>query len=292
MPQIRPEQIIDTSQDSGLSRYNPPSEPVRKQTVTPSTNLDSNARFAGYKFNVVKDKEDKRDYIFTAVAPKASSTVDMRKWAGIIEDQGALGSCTAQAISSAVEIILTQQKRMTEISRLFIYYNTRLLEGTVNYDSGAYLRDGIKSCYTWGAAKESVWPYNTRQYTVRPPLNAYNDAVKYKLTQYQRVLDFNGVKNALALNYPVVAGFLVYSSFLGSGVASNGMMPVPNPKREQLLGGHAIVIVGYNDARKVFICKNSWGPKWGDKGYFYMPYAVMQNPQMVSDMWLIAGIYK
>ena len=110
-----------------------------------------------------------------------------------------------------------------------------------------------------------------------------------KVTRYERVNDFNGCIDALTNGYPVVMGFLVYQSFMTANVAKTGIMPYPNTKREKLLGGHAVLLVGYNKTKKVFIARNSWGTNWGDKGYFYMPFDIVK-PNMSSDYWIIKSV--
>jgi C1A family cysteine protease len=129
----------------------------------------------------------------------------------------------------------------------------------------------------------------------RPTQAAYTDALKRKVTGYQRCANFTAVKNALALGNPVIIGFDVYDSFeRGAWQYANGsgLMPYPNTFSEQLLGGHAVCIVGYNDnlSGGRFICRNSWGTSWADRGYFYMPYQVIQNTSMSSDFWTISGV--
>jgi C1A family cysteine protease len=162
--------------------------------------------------------------------------------------------------------------------------------GTVNYDSGAYIRDGIKTTNHYGASLESYWPYDIKKFKNEPVAEAKNDALKRKVTRYERVTNFNGCIDALSNGFPVVMGFHVYSSFMTSAVSKNGNMPYPNTKRERLLGGHAVLLVGYNKTRKVFIARNSWGTGWGDRGYFYMPFNVVTNTSMSSDYWVIKSV--
>ena len=247
------------------------------------------------KFHWVNDPVDPRDHIWQlqplSVVP---TSVDLRSYSSGIEDQGQLGSCTGNAIAAAIELVDRKKNKVLEISRLFIYYQERLLEGTITVDAGAYLRDGIKACYTYGAPVESLWPYKISKFAIKPSQAAYTDALKRKVTGYQRCTNFAAVKNALASGYPVVAGFVAYESFYD--ITSNGLMSYPNINNEQLLGGHAICIVGYNDnyggitGNGRFICKNSWGSSWGNNGYFYMPYQVIQNTSMSSDFWVINGV--
>jgi C1A family cysteine protease len=246
--------------------------------------------FKYQSLHLLRDKYDARDHIYLP-PPRATSIpslVDLRKWASSIEDQGSLGSCTGQAIAGAIELIDRKNNKYIDVSRLFIYYQERLLEGSVNYDAGAYLRDGIKVAYTYGAPLESFWPYNINQFRVKPTTTAYIDALKRRVTGYQRCLDFMTVKNAVAAGNPVVFGFDVYSSFYN--INRTGIMTYPNRTRERLLGGHAVCIVGYRDIDSRFIVRNSWGPGWGDYGYFYMPYQVVEDSTMSYDFWVINSV--
>lgn len=236
------------------------------------------------------DKLDTRDYKYQVSAKTSSNIVDLRPYCSLIEDQGNLGSCTGQAIAGAIELLNKRNNKPSDVSRLFIYYYERVLLGTVNYDSGAYIRDGIKVTNKYGASLESYWPYNISKYKSEPVIEAKNDALTRKVTRYERITNFNGCIDALANGYPIVMGFHVYTSFMTKSVAKTGRMPYPNTKREQLLGGHAVLIVGYDKIRKVFIVRNSWGTRWGDGGYFYMPFDVVKNTRMSGDFWIIKEV--
>ena len=249
------------------------------------------------EFTWKREQGDRRDYFFTVNrATKLPTSIDLRANATPVEDQGGLGSCTGNAIAESIELVNKKAGKMTEISRLFIYYQERVYENTVHEDAGAYIRDGIKVTYTYGAPLETLWPYDESKWDTQPSPAAYADAANRKVTKYQKCVDFNAVKNALATGFPVVVGFDVYSSFESYSVALTGMMPYPNVRREQLLGGHAVAIVGYNDnfngvkGNGRFIVKNSWGSNWGDHGYFYMPYQVIQNKTMSDDFWAITKV--
>jgi len=240
------------------------------------------------KYHWAKDTPDERDLKYTVTGTPLPPVVDLRQWASPVDDQGDLGSCTGNAIAGAIDLMDNKNyKKHTQVSRLFIYYYERLIEGTVSQDSGAQIRDGIKVGYTYGAPLESLWPYNVSHFTHVPSPAAIADAAKRKITKYQNAADITAVKDALAAGFPVVIGFSVYESFQDPSVANTGIMPMPNVNTEQLLGGHAVCIVGYDDHKQHFIVRNSWGPDWGDKGYFYMPYGIIQNPQLSSDFWVI-----
>jgi C1A family cysteine protease len=285
MPRTRPEQIVDQSQDPALTQVNSRAQPTIKVKADSNTNSDIR-----YHLNYTKDKVDHRDYLYTPpTIAKLQSSIDLRQYCTPVEDQGNIGSCTGHAITSAIEIILKKKGKALELSRLFVYYQERLLEGTTRIDAGAYLRDGIKACYTWGTPQERLWAYNTRLFATKPTPAAYSEALTRKITRYERCTNFDSVKAALATGNPVVVGFTVYSSFMSSTVTRTGKMTYPTA-REKSMGGHAVCLVGYDDSRGVFIAKNSWGSGWGDRGYFYMPYQVIQNQQMSSDFWVMSDV--
>lgn len=242
------------------------------------------------RFHWKKDKPDNRDYLYANTPVRISSSVDLRPWCTLIENQGNLGSCTGQAIAGAIEYLNKRANKQNDISRLFIYYYERVLIGTVNYDSGAYIRDGIKVVHGRGAPVENLWPYQINRFAVEPSVEARADAGLRKVTLYERITTLDGCINALANGLPITVGFLVYSSFMSSTVARTGLMPYPNVRRERLLGGHAVLLVGYNNRTRRFIARNSWGTTWGDRGYFYMPYEVISNRSMSDDFWVIRTV--
>jgi C1A family cysteine protease len=244
------------------------------------------------KYHWLPDKPDSRDKIYQPTGlGTAVNAIDLRQYCTPIENQGALGSCTGNAIAGAIELLNKRNRKQTDVSRLFIYYYERLLEGTVNYDSGAYIRDGIKVTYTYGAPLESLWPYNITKYRTAPASSAVKDAAKRKVTLYQRATDFNACIDALTNGFPVVIGFTVYDSFeSGNWWYTTGVMPYPNTNTESILGGHCVLLVGFNKATQQFIARNSWGTSWGLSGYFYMPFPVIQNTYMSADFWVIKSV--
>ena len=203
-------------------------------------------------------------------------------------DQGQLGSCTANAIAAALEFDQTKEKQQVFMpSRLFIYYNERDMEGTVNEDSGAQIRDGIKSVAQQGDCPETLWPYEITKFAVKPPVQCYQQALKFKALQYQRLSQIlNQLKGCLASGYPFVFGFTVYSSFESKQVAQTGHAPMPSPS-EASVGGHAVMAVGYDDSQNWFIVRNSWGIGWGMQGYFTLPYAYLLERNLANDFWTI-----
>lgn len=271
--------IIDIEQDPGLHR-----RPIHAVINIPKPPIHIP------KYHWTPDKLDIRDYKYQVTNKSQKDIVDLRQYCSLIEDQGNLGSCTGQAIAGAIELLNKRNGKQTDVSRLFIYYYERELLGTINYDSGAYIRDGIKVTNKRGAPIERLWPYDIKKFKIVPAQNAVRDALNRKVTLYERVIDHNGCLDALNNGYPVVIGFHVYSSFENPQVSRTGVMSYPNTKRERLLGGHAVLLVGYDKSRQVYIARNSWGARWGDKGYFYMPFQVIQNTRMSSDFWIVKSV--
>ena len=266
--------IININEDHS---FNPPApKKVIPRTLEPQRTLQW-----------VRDIVDTRDYKYTLVGSSTSTKVDLRPYCTLIEDQGRLGSCTGNAIAGAIELLNKRNGKHRDISRLFIYYYERLLLGTVNFDSGAYIRDGIKVTYKYGAASEHLWPYFIDRFKKPPSKEAIIDATKRKVTRYERVADHAGCIDALNNGYPVTIGFDVYSSFMR--INNTGVMSYPKVG-ESYLGGHAVLLVGYDLNKQHYIVRNSWGTRWGDKGYFYMPFKVIQNTRMSADFWVIKQV--
>jgi C1A family cysteine protease len=219
------------------------------------------------------------------------SEVDLRDACPKVYDQGQLGSCTANAIAGALEYNMIQQKEKNFTpSRLFIYYNERVMEGSVNEDAGAMIRDGIKSVNAQGACPETQWPYRIARFKTKPSKSCYTNALNMKAVKYARVGTLNAMKSCLASGDPFVFGFAVYDSFEDADVTKTGQVPMPDTRSEELLGGHAVLAVGYLDNVKRFICRNSWGTKWGMKGYFTMPYDYLTDRDLSDDMWKITTV--
>jgi len=214
--------------------------------------------------------------------------VDLTAQCPGVYDQGQLGSCTANAIGAAIEFDRLKQALPDFVpSRLFIYWNERSMEGTVGSDSGAQIRDGIKSVAKDGVCPETDWPYDITRFTEKPSDLAYEDAQLDRAVSYQRLVqNLNQMRGCLASGYPFVFGFTVYESFETDQVATSGHAPLPAPN-EQTIGGHAVVAVGYDDANQWFIVRNSWGSGWGMKGYFTLPYTYLTQSSLAADFWTI-----
>ena len=243
------------------------------------------------RYGWIPDLPDDRDHLYAAPPAILSALpphIDMRAQCPAVYDQGMLGSCTANAIGGAIEFDRLKQSLPDFVpSRLFIYYNERAIEGTVEIDSGAMIRDGIKSVASDGACPEPEWPYVISKFAVKPSAEAYRDAAADRAVSYQSLIqDLNQMRGCLASGYPFIFGFTVYESFESMAVAETGHAPMPGP-RERAVGGHAVMAVGYDDTTQTFIARNSWGTAWGMAGYFTMPYTYLIQPGLASDLWTI-----
>ena len=233
------------------------------------------------------DIPDSRDFLYAAIKPvvRVPASVDLTAGCPAVEDQGRLGSCTAQALAGNLEFLDNRiDGAYTDVSRLFIYYNERTLEGTEEYDSGASLRDGIKTLKNDGACVERLWPYEIRKFAVAPPRKCYEEAKGRIITAYHRIRTLTEMLACLAEGYPFVFGFTVYESFESVKVARTGVVPMPK-KDEKALGGHAVMAVGFHKEARRFLVRNSWGTRWGLKGYFTLPFAYLES--LAADFWTI-----
>jgi C1A family cysteine protease len=245
------------------------------------------------KYPLKKERRDLRDYHFMARAFKSPDelpkTMDLRSDMGPIVDQGALGSCTANAIVSGLRefLLVKNQENWTALSRLFLYWHERQMEGHIEEDSGAFIRDGMKVLQKLGVCPEEDYPYNIPHFRDMPSETAEHHAAQYKISEYHRIPDLYALKAALAERSPVVIGMTIYESFESSEAAQTGKIPVPKKSTERVLGGHAMLAVGYVDRGKSghVIVRNSWGTSWGDQGYCYIPYKMFQDPECIMDMW-------
>lgn len=239
------------------------------------------------------DVPDQRDLKYGVVYPQAllPPKVDLRPMDGPIWSQGQLGSCTAFAIAGV--LVFNQLKQKTKVftpSHLFIYYNEREMDGTVEMDAGAQLRDGIKSVAKIGYSEEVYWPYDISKFNIKPPVEAYQDAEHHKALNYLRLDNTNlhSLKTCLASGFPFVFGSMLYDNY-GKADSNGGFVPMPS-FFSRAVGGHAMACVGYDDSLEHFIIRNSWGDIVGDKGYYYMPYAYLTSLNLSDDFWTIRQV--
>ncbi len=242
------------------------------------------------KYGWIPDLPDQRDvpYIRLALAiPKLPSAVDLRSFCSPIADQGKLGSCTAFALVGNLEFLKKKRlRKIFDFSELFLYYNERIIAHTQKVDSGASLRDGIKTLVKAGDCLEQYWPYQIKKFKIEPSPEAYKNGLNYQILTYFHLYTIEEMKHTISTGYPFVFGFAVYESFESKKVKKTGIMPMPEAG-ERMVGGHAVCAVGYDDAKQQLIIRNSWGTDWGDRGYFYMPYAYVTNSFLSADFWTI-----
>lgn len=247
-----------------------------------------NVKWYGWK----PDIPDFRDFKFSIQLKSERDlpeSIDLRNEKMIVFNQETLGSCTSNAISMAHLFCQIKQgdNDLVIPSRLFIYYNTREIEKTINVDSGAHLRNGIKSIAHHGVCDESLWPYIIKDFAKKPYPECYEEALKNQAVQYQRIpCDLTQMKGCLAEGFPFVFGFAVYTYFESSDMARTGILNMPG-RNEIMKGGHAVIAVGYDDKEGRFIIQNSWGNDWGKDGCFTMPYEYITSPGLAADFWTV-----
>lgn len=308
--------------DKSLDRKNMRIASPNREILSPIKNL-SNSKPPKYirKYGWAPDIPDHRDRIYsdyfrkveekvlipeednpireytTKVESKIISplpSVDLRSMDSPIFDQGSLGSCTGNALAGALQFLEKKDKiPYTELSRLFIYFDERVVENTVNIDSGASLRNGIKTLAKLGVCSETCWPYDIQNFAVQPGHKCYIEASKHRILSYYRLNILEDMTHCLDNGYPFDFGFSVYSSFENEEVANTGIVNMPTVD-EQLLGGHAVMAIGYDMNKKIFpesigsvLCRNSWGVSWGIGGYFWLPFEYLTNRNLSDDLWTI-----
>jgi C1A family cysteine protease len=236
---------------------------------------------------------DHRDFIYlpTVLRPNLLMEIDLRADGPLVWDQGQLGSCVAHGVLGAVNYAEKYESNtVLSPSALFTYYVGREIEGTIPWDSGLYVRDGIKAVNSAGVADRWAWQYDISRFTEKPPAHAYGSALAERAIEYARVTSLDMVNVALQEKLPVVFGATVYDSIFYVG--SDGIVPMPDPN-DTPAGGHCMLIVGWRPQDNRFIIRNSWGTGWGDEGFCYIDSAYLDphNPYVfASDFWTIRKV--
>lgn len=229
------------------------------------------------KYLVKPSKPDSRDHAYKKESSTIKESIDLREWDSAVEDQNKLGSCVANAIANAYELMTKQiaPEKFVDLSRLYIYYNSRVIENTVGEDTGVYIRDGLKAVKFYGACREDLWPYDIKKFNQQPPAVCYVDATKRNISEYKSLFSLGDMLEVLSNNKPVIIGMAVYSSF-DLVNKENPVIPLPTPL-DPYIGGHAVSIVGYDLSKHQFLIKNSYGTDWGDGGYGWLPFEYVRT---------------
>ena len=216
--------------------------------------------------------------------------VDLRVYCPPVYSQGTIGSCTANAIAAAIQFEQARQHspRLFMPSRLFIYYNERVIENTVDLDCGAQLQSGLKAVAMTGFCDEVLWPYKAAAFRDKPSQACYDQAALQKGVFYQSLVqDLHHMEACLAEGRPFLFGLTAYETFEGAGVAQTGQLQMPR-EEEHKLGGHAVMAVGYDQSRRHLLVRNSWVQEWGQHGYFTVPYDYIATPGLATDFWIVS----
>lgn len=258
--------------------------------LTKSTQVNKSHNYGWHKD--VPDDRDLKHHFNLSANHDAIQVIDLRSKCPPVYDQGQLGSCTANAIAAAYEFdqMKEQESQIFTPSRLFIYYNERVIENTVDQDSGAQIRDGIKTINSVGICPETMWPYDTSKFADKPTDECYTDAHKHLAVEYKRVeQNLEQMKQCLIEGLPFVFGITCYESFESETVTKTGIVPMPK-SNEKVLGGHALLCINFCEKNRQFGFRNSWGTSWGDGGYGYIPYDYLLNSDLASDFWTVVRV--
>lgn len=247
-----------------------------------------------FSFGYKQDLPDPRDYKYKAVAIELPESVDLSADFLPVRNQGDLGACTAFATGAMVEYVRNKQKlKMWSVSTLFTYYTTRQIEGTVDSDSGAYVRDALKSVVNYGVTSEKTWPYDITVFKQNPPEHAWEDALNHQAVVYYRIDPTReNILSCLAEGYPFTFGMKLYQSFVDTqcGFMVHNYLSMPDTGKEKLIGGHCMLAVGYSkwiDGNTYIKVRNSWGTHVGLRGYHNIPIDYFLDPNLSSDFWTI-----
>ena len=248
------------------------------------------------KYNLQKQPEDKRDIPLKSVLGWTMSQWKLppkRSLRGLlfnppIYNQGVLGSCSANATGFAYQYESKKQRLLfsSAPSRLFIYYNSRLIEWTTDADTGSHMRNSIKALAKYGVIPESEYPYDPSAFALKPSDANYRNALANTIDWYYSVAKSeHAIKQAIYQRFPVVFGMSIYGAI---NYVTKDKPILSMSTSEWLLGWHALVIVGYDDTKRLYLVRNSWGDGWADGGYFYVPYAYIE--MYGFDFWVISKI--
>ncbi len=231
-----------------------------------------------------KDPKDLRDIPMGLVLPAipVPLSVDYTAQMTPVRDQKDEGTCVAFASVVGVKEYEDQKeyRKLIELSPRYVYSLCKQFDGAPE-EEGTYPRIALKMLLHYGVCPESLWPYRPHQTNDHKP-SADLKAKIYRIKAYARLKSLLEMKRSLMVNGPFLAGVEVFDCWFTKKAQKTGLIPMPKPN-DELQGGHAICIVGYDDKKKLFKFKNSWSKKWADQGYGYLPYAYIQK--YCQDAW-------
>lgn len=228
----------------------------------------------------------------SATTRQLPATVDLRRHCPPVYDQLHLNSCSANALAAALRYDELKEGHGDVLppSRLFIYFNERVVANLVDRDAPVSLRDGYRTIARVGACPERMWPYDPRRFRRRPTARCFDAAARRKAIEYYRIRRLlSHLRACLADRFPFVFGIAVHKSMMHRPTRLTGIVSMPT-RHDKLVGGHAVMAVGYDHARRVLIFRNSWGRRWGDRGYGYLPYQFLMSPALSWDFWTMRRV--
>jgi len=240
-----------------------------------------------YKFNDNEEKFVLAGAQVNMPGVETNGVLDLRKWCSPVENQSSAGSCVGNGVVGALEFLqIRNGQPFSDLSRLFVYYNSRLMHKSQDKDSGTYISLAFGTLSSLGTCAETKWPYDLSKLFIRPTWGSYREAYANKIDSYYKIggvgqtrIDF--IQRALRAQHVVVFGMTVDKTFMDY---AGGIMAMPTPNR-QTEGGHCMVIVGYDNNTQCWIVRNSWGIGWGENGYAYIPYAYL-DASSANDFWV------
>ncbi len=260
-------------------------KPDSTQPVPTGNTEHPDKKFSG----VAVDAVEAAGALVPGAVGEVNGVLDLRKWCSPVEDQSRAGSCTANAVVGALEFLqIRNGLPYVDLSRLFVYYNARMMVQETGKDEGSYIRLAFQTLTTLGTCTEKTWPYDLNNLFIRPTWMSYKEAYPNKINSYYRIEAesgpelVNAIKRALRAQHPVVFGMVIDEDY--TGVGNDGMISMPKATRVRP-GGHAQLIVGYDDNQQRWIVRNSWSSWWGHGGYAYVPYAYL-DASYANDFWV------
>jgi C1A family cysteine protease len=269
--------------------------------IVPINKYDKPPELIPYRINSwIPDLPDSQDLDFGQVFPKRwyerlPAQVDLTSKCTSVSDQGQVGSCIAHAVTDTLEFLeiknykgASLQKDWFDMSRLYVYYYGRIESGIpVTADIGCYIRQSIKAIKKYGICKEVYWPYIPSKFSVEPDQISKEQAKNFQLIRYYRLYNLSQMMKCLSDGFPFVFGISTYPNMFQTPYVRSGNIPMP---QGNICGGHAMLAVGYDTKKKVFLIKNSWGTSWGRGGYGTIPFDYLDNRNLSDDFWTIREV--